>query len=76
MKKARLCYIIFDDHAMSSGGHEGLIECQVIGYLIKQDKSAYYVVSWLCNNDPEDHNSEIFTIAKGATKKIRFLKEA
>lgn len=71
--KARLVMMEFWDHCQTTGEqHRGPIKCKVIGMLYKQDKLAYYIATWVSEDDL-DHNAEQFVILKKVVTKITTL---
>lgn len=73
MKKYQLVEITFLDHYQSDGEDYRPIPCAVVGYLVGEDKSCYYLCWWVCDNNPFERNSESITIVKHKGIKVRKL---
>lgn len=73
MKKAPIVHVEFYDHNQSRGDDMGVAKIDLYGVLIKEDKQAYYVASWVCDS-VIDHNSDCYTILKHKGLKIKRLK--
>ena len=74
IKRGYLVQIVFLDHVCSTGGLVEPIECRVIGEVINEDKQAYYLASWL-TEDNDVHNWDSHTILKSTIKKIRIIEK-
>lgn len=59
----------FYDHSMGSGDSIGLITCDIVGWLYKEDALSYYVATWICNGQVIDSNSEAFQVLKSTVVK-------
>lgn len=70
MIKAPLVALTFLDHCFDNGEDIRPIECTVMGALYKEDKDAYYVVSWVAGNNPSDSNSDCYAILKSTVKAV------
>lgn len=66
MKKVKAPYVAirFLDHCHTDPVNAGLVECEVVGRLYKQDEGAFYVVSWIREDSFNSHDNEVFCIAK------------
>lgn len=71
--KLPIVYCRFLDHVSSSSEISAPFTCEVFGVLWKQDKNAYYVVSWIAENRLEDNNSECYCILKSTVLELRQL---
>ena len=70
----KLVKITFLDHCTTLGGINKPITCIVFGLLISEDKTAYYVASWIAENKI-DENTDTSTILKSAVKKIERIRK-
>jgi len=64
----------FKDHCQGPADSTHPIDCEVIGVLREETKDAYYIISWVCNGNLSDPNSEVYCILKSCVisyKKIR-----
>lgn len=68
-----LIRIRFLDHIASIGGIHPPALCTVFGILIGQDKEAFYVASWLTEDNTEE-NSDSHTIIKSTVKEIKVMR--
>jgi len=73
MFMAQPVYIRFWDHAMNSGEDAALCKCEVLGFLYKKDRRAYYVASWIADQTL-DANTEQFSILRKAVIQITYLE--
>ena len=73
MKKAPLVMLKFLDHMQCSGDNLILADTVLVGFLVKEDKRAYYICSWMANGTL-DHNADCYAIVKHKGLKIRRLK--
>jgi hypothetical protein len=73
MAKSSVVELIFYDHSECDGKAEPF-KCVVWGKLYKETKLAYYVCSWLSQDDPEEDNSKTFCILKSAVIKKKVLR--
>lgn len=74
-KQLPVVWVEFLDHAHQTGS---LLEfspckCEVFGVLYKEDKTAYYVASWVTGSDITDDNNEAFCILKSAVTAFEIL---
>lgn len=72
--KAPLVSLTFKDHCFDGGDSIEPIECTVMGALYKEDKDAYYIVSWVAGNNPNDSNSDCYAILKSAVTTFHMWK--
>lgn len=72
--KAPLVRVTFLDHCMTQGDKMQPIQCEAVGFLVKEDKTALYIATWVCDNVVESHNSEIFCIIKHKGLKIKKVR--
>ena len=56
--------ITFWDHSSGPGSNLGPIKCEVVGYLVGKDKLSYYFVSWICDSEINNDNTDGYTILK------------
>lgn len=54
----------FYDHSMHNALELAPIECDVVGWLYKEDKLSYYIATWICDSKVMDQNTEAFQILK------------
>jgi len=73
-KSYPLYLIKFYDHCQTTGDNLNVIECEVVGYLIKEDNIAYYIASWVCDSTVNQSNTEVFGILKSTIIKKKKLK--
>lgn len=66
--------LTFHDHIATHGDHMVVVECEAMGYLVKEDKLAYYLASWVCDSTVNISDTEIFGILKSTVSKKRRLK--
>lgn len=73
MIKRPLIVLEFLDHAVATGYENATpISCIAVGFLIKEDKKAYYLCSWI-GDHPESDDSEYYVILKSTvTKKHKY----
>lgn len=64
--------VTFLDHCMQPGINLSPVKCQIWGMLIAECNKAYYVASWLTNNQVDD-NMESFTILRDAVLSLNTL---
>jgi hypothetical protein len=64
----------FHDHVQTHGENMNVVECEAIGYLVKEDKLAYYLASWICDSTVNTSDTEMFGILKSTVTKKRRLK--
>lgn len=65
--------ISFLDHVSTTNGIAEPLYCRVIGELVNQDKKAYYLASWL-TQDNDQHNMDCHTILKSTVKTIERIR--
>lgn len=70
----QIVVVNFLDHCFTDGQNMKPIECEVVGYLIKEDKQAYYVASWICDEKINDDNTDIYVIVKHPGIRIKKVK--
>lgn len=73
-KKFPLVHVVFLDHCMGAANMIAPIQCEAFGILRNEDKHAYYVMSWICDKDLYDSDTEGYCILKKDViemKKIR-----
>ena len=74
-KKYRTCVLEFYDH--SSGVIRDLdsaLLCHAVGWLWKEDKLSYYLVTWVSGGNMSDpENNDCFQILKSAVIKKTFI---
>lgn len=58
------------DHSHSDGDSIRLLPIDVFGVLLKEDKQAYYIASWLADG-VVDQNAECFSILKHKGLKLK-----
>jgi hypothetical protein len=75
MKPHSLVYLKFWDHCMGTADSLAPIECEVFGILKGQDDLAYYVISWICEANLSDPDSEGYCILKSTVVKLKVLDE-
>lgn len=75
MKKIKKDLVIatFLDHAMTNGTDMNPVRCEVVGFLVKEDKDAIYLASWICDDKLNTTDTEIFAIVKHKALKLRRL---
>lgn len=66
--------IYFLDHVSTTNGIAEPLYCRVIGELVNLDKKAYYLASWL-TQDNDHHNMDCHTILKSTVKSIERLRK-
>ena len=69
----KIIYIKFLDHGYFSGYEAKPLECEVVGMLIKEDRQAYYVATWI-SDGIVDENTEQYVILKACVKELKRLK--
>lgn len=74
VKKGYLLEIVFLDHVCTTGGLVAPLQCRVIGELINEDKQAFYLASWLTDEN-DSQNWDSHTILKSTIKKIRIIEK-
>lgn len=74
VKSGDIVEIVFLDHVTMTGGLVEPIQCRVIGQIVNQDKQAYYLASWLTDEN-DVHNWDSHTILRSTIKKIRILEK-
>lgn len=74
VKRGYLLEIEFLDHVCTTGGMVAPINCRAIGELINEDKQAYYIASWLTEEN-EHHNLDSHTILKSTVRKLRIIRK-
>lgn len=74
MKKGPIVHIEFLDHAQCSGDDLKPAKIDLFGILVHEDKEAYYVASWICDNDRFDSNTDCYCVIKHKGLKIKRLK--
>lgn len=74
MNKSKPVKIEFLDHAMCDGTAPAPAKCTAIGFLIKEDKEAYYLCTWSADGCVTDENSEYIVIVKHPGMKVTVLK--
>lgn len=65
--------IYFLDHVSTTNGIAEPLYCRVIGELVNQDKKAYYLASWL-TQDNDHHNMDCHTILKSTVRSIERIR--
>lgn len=73
MKKIPEVHITLLDHTEGKPEAKGLGPCGVWGLLLEEDEDAYYVTSWCCEGEFDNHNNLVFTISKPDVISIRYL---
>lgn len=74
-KKYPLVRIEFDDHVHTTGGKSLLARCTVVGFLYGEDKDAYYLATWIADNDIHDEeNTDTYAIKKQPGLVLRKIK--
>lgn len=66
-----LVYLRFLDHASGSATEVKPIMCELFGILKKEDSISYQVVSWICDFNLNDSNSDGYCILKSAVLEYR-----
>lgn len=62
----------FLDHSMATGQSAAPAICESFGKIVGMDKNCFYQAFWICENLPQDANTEILVILKSTiTKKER-----
>jgi hypothetical protein len=72
MKKGPIVHVEFYDHAQDDGD-VALAKIDLYGILVKEDKRAYYIASWIADNIV-DHNTDCYAVLKHKGLRIRRLK--
>lgn len=75
LTKVPLVYVAFLDHSQGSAQDDNVISCEIVGWLRNETALTYNIVTWVCNSDLMDHNSEMYTILKSTVTKFREIKE-
>jgi hypothetical protein len=73
-QKVRLVHLTFWDHVQASGDNAEPIKCELVGWLYKESKIAYYLASWICEENINNPNSECYVILKSTVTKKRVVK--
>lgn len=66
-----LVYCRFLDHASGPSNEVKPIVCEVFGILKKEDRDVYHIVSWICDFNLNDSNSDGYCILKSAVLEYR-----
>ncbi|NDC22525.1 MAG: hypothetical protein EBZ49_00120 [Proteobacteria bacterium] len=69
VKRGDLLEIVFLDHACTVGGLSSPILCRAIGELVNEDKQAYYLASWMTEEN-DVTNLDSHTVLKSTIKTI------
>ena len=72
-KLGRPVVIEFRDHSTLNAQAMVPMQCEVIGWLVREDKVAYCLATWVSDGLLEDPNTEGFVILKSAITKMRRL---
>jgi hypothetical protein len=70
----KLVHITFLDHYQDSTDKIGPGKCEVVGWLLKEDKQGYTVCCWKCDDSWISHNSDGYYIVKHPGIKVRYLR--
>ena len=73
-KKYPIVLIKFLDHVQCSGEDPRPAECEAVGFLVKEDKDSYQLLTWHADYVINDSNAELFVIVKHPGIKVRRLK--
>lgn len=73
-KEHKLVYIRFLDHAAGPADSTIPIPCEVFGILREENKDAYTVVSWVCDSNLRDSNSDAYCILKRVVLEYKVLE--
>lgn len=73
LKRGDIVEIEFLDHVCITGGMAEPIRCRCIGELLNEDKKAFYIASWLTEEN-ETHNMDSHTILKSTVDVIRVIR--
>ena len=76
MKKVnkKLVIVTFLDHAMTDGTDITPAKCEAVGYLIKEDKDAIYLATWICEEEINTSDTELFAIIKHPSLRIKRVR--
>lgn len=66
-----LIYLRFLDHSSGAANEVKPIVCELFGILKKEDDVSYQVVSWICDFNLNDSNSDGYCILKSAVLEYR-----
>jgi len=66
--------ICFLDHVSTTNGIAAPLYCRVIGELVNIDRKAFYLASWL-TQDNDQHNMDCHTILKSTVKSVEVLRK-
>lgn len=75
--KKRPVVVRFLDHAHYDCDPSNImkpLECEVVGYLVYEDKTYYRIVSWVTEDNLEDPNCEGYAVLKSTVTSVRRLK--
>jgi len=74
MKKlGSIVHLTILDHVSTIGGTTPPAIANVYGLLIKEDKTSYYVASWV-TEDLDETNTDSHTVLKSAVVNFRYVK--
>ena len=73
-QKFKLVHLEFWDHVSGPGDDADPLKCEVVGILYKETKLAYYIASWICDEEIRNQNSEVYAILKSTVTKKRVIK--
>jgi hypothetical protein len=74
MKNYPLVVVSFLDHTMCTGDNMEPAKCEVVGWLVKQDKKCLYLITWSCDNIINSQDTEAFVIVKHPGLKVRNVR--
>lgn len=74
MDKAKLVHIKFLDHSQCDGDAATPIECEVVGFLYRETRLAYYVATWICAGDINNPDTDVYVIVKHKGIKLQVIK--
>jgi hypothetical protein len=77
MKKSKLkpVEVTFWDHCRQTGDFAGLepLQCIVMGYMAKETDLAYYILSWMVDQDATNDNNEWYVVLKSTVTNFKEL---
>lgn len=72
--KHPIVYVKFWDHYQSDPTDARLLPCEVFGAVVKEDGQQIVVASWIADGDLQNHNNEVYCIAKSTIIQKRRLR--
>lgn len=66
MSEFKAVRIVFWDHSSGSAADLTLCKCEVWGVLREENDLAYIVISWICDEDLKEANSDAYCILKSS----------